>query len=265
MVCSLLCVLFALLGGALSCTLTAPLDLGRGLDADTVHWGTNLAFEPGELRTSNIGDTQYATNDFCSGEHTGTHLDAPFHFNVVGWTVGQIPLDRLIANGVFLNMSAEAAGNPDFLLEPQHLTQWEETNGALPDRAVVLISFGWAQRHASRLLYFGTETNNTDLYRFPGLSGEVARILSSSGKVVGVGVDTASVDAGTSKTYPAHAILAQQNVYNLENVNLDQPCIPARGFSIYSLPMKISNGTGAPVRIIAMPASDSSSPLDLRL
>lgn len=41
----------------------------------------------------------YAANSFESGEHGGTHMDAPYHFYKSGWQIGDIPLERLIGKG----------------------------------------------------------------------------------------------------------------------------------------------------------------------
>ncbi|GLH00586.1 Uncharacterized protein GBIM_06923, partial [Gryllus bimaculatus] len=84
---------------------------------------------------------RYRINDFCVGEHTGTHLDAPFHFNKDGWTVEEIPLERLISNGIFMNFSQETANNVSFRLEPDHIDQWIKQHGRLPHNAMVLISY----------------------------------------------------------------------------------------------------------------------------
>ncbi|MFP6641116.1 MAG: hypothetical protein VCC04_12795 [Myxococcota bacterium] len=65
-----------------------------------------------------------------------------------------------------------------------------------------------------------------------------------------MGIDTASIDPGTSTDFAAHRVLAAHQVPVLENVaSLDR--LPARGFEVIALPMKIRGGSGAPVRILA--------------
>ncbi|XP_061385407.1 kynurenine formamidase-like [Danaus plexippus] len=126
---------------------------------------------------------RYAANDFEAGEHGGTHIDAPYHFQVNGKHVGDIPTEKLIV---------------------------------------------------------------------PCLSAEVAEWITSSYKnIIGVGVDTASVDPGSSTGFDAHKILTKSGLYMLENVKLDEN-VPDYGCTALILPMKIAKGTGAPLRLVAI-------------
>jgi len=87
--------------------------------------------------------------------------------------------------------------------------------------------------------------------RFPGLSRDAAQWIVDSGKVYGVGVDGPSVDPGRSTTFEAHGVLSKANLYNLENVALNGTTLPPRGFKLVIQPVKIVDGTGGPVRILA--------------
>ena len=73
-------------------------------------------------------------NDIVTGEHTGTHFDAPVHWvtGKDGEDAAQVPAARMIAPAVVLDFSAEAAADPDFLLEIEHVKQWEAEHGPLP-------------------------------------------------------------------------------------------------------------------------------------
>ena len=74
-------------------------------------------------------------------------------------------------------------------------------------------------------------------------------------QVAGVGLDTASVDPGKAGDHAplAHRALCGANIYILENVNLGTRLLPPRGFSLIVMPALIQRGTGAPVRILAVP------------
>ncbi|CAK1544013.1 unnamed protein product [Leptosia nina] len=86
----------------------------------------------------------------------------------------------------------------------------------------------------------------------PRLSGEVMEWITTSYKnVVGVGVDTSSIDPGSSTEFPAHRIGSAAGLYNIESINLSRP-IQEYGCTALVMPMKISQGTGAPVRIVAI-------------
>ena len=83
-----------------------------------------------------------------------------------------------------------------------------------------------------------------------GVHADAATWLVKNRNIRGVGIDTPSIDYGLSKTFPSHQILYEANIYGLENVaNLDQ--LPATGYIVYALPMKIVRGSGGPVRILA--------------
>ena len=121
----------------------------------------------------------------------------------------------------------------------------------MPEGAIVFIRTGWGKFWPDRKKYLGDDKpGDASNLHFPGFSKASAEALVAR-KIKAVGIDTASVDPGNSKDYPAHQILYSANIYGLENVaNMDQ--LPEKGASIIALPMKIENGTGGPVRIIAI-------------
>ena len=85
---------------------------------------------------------------------------------------------------------------------------------------------------------------------FPGLHPEAAKWLVAKG-VRAVGLDTASIDYGQSTLFESHRILYAANIPAFENLTaLDR--LPARGAFIVALPMKIADGTGAPLRAVAI-------------
>ncbi|KAK7870345.1 hypothetical protein R5R35_000520 [Gryllus longicercus] len=233
-----------------NCLLRRAVDLTRVLDTESV--AATKPFVPGNLSEITLpGNITYRINDFCVGEHTGTHLDAPFHFNKDGWTVEEIPLERLISNGIFMNFSQETANNVSFRLQPDHIDQWIKQHGRFPHNAMVLISYGWSQLYWNRTAFTGTATDKFTDMVYPGMSAETATKLASMPEVVGVGVDTISIDASGEGI--AHQILTAKNIYLLEDVDMDKPCIPDRGFKVFSMPIKLVNGTGTPARVIIVP------------
>ena len=70
-------------------------------------------------------------------------------------------------------------------------------------------------------------------------------------RVGAIGVDTASIDHGPSRTFPVHRLTAAANVPGLENL-AGLESVPERGAWIVALPMKIAGGSGGPLRIIAL-------------
>jgi kynurenine formamidase len=232
------------------------VDLSHAFDADTVYWPTEA--EGFVLETVFAGRTEggywYEANRFRSAEHGGTHLDAPVHFGEGRHAVDAIPLERLAGPAVRVDVSAACAADPDHALTVAELRAFEAAHGRIPDGAIVLVHTGWSRHWPDRARYLGSERRGpeaADALRFPGLSAEAARWLAGERRVAAVGIDTASLDPGGSRSFAAHRELAAAEVPGLENLTgLDR--LPPRGFSLVALPMKIRGGSGAPLRAIAV-------------
>jgi kynurenine formamidase len=233
---------------------TAPLvDLTHPFDDATIYWPTARPFRLEPVAHGHTpGGWWYAANDFCAAEHGGTHLDAPIHFAAGGWTVDEIPLDRLRGPAVVVDVTRVGAANRDALVGIRDLEADERAHGRIPDGAVVLVRTGWARRWADPRSYLGTALPaDTRNLHFPGLSERAARWLATRRRVRAVGIDTASIDRGQSKDFRAHRALADANVVVFENLaRLD--ALPPRGAVFLGLPMKIRGGSGGPLRAVAL-------------
>lgn len=228
------------------------VDLTHPFDENTIYWINMRPFQFIKKIVSDKAEFFYAANDFEAGEHGGTHLDAPYHFNKKGWKVGDIPIQNLFVNGVRIDARNETAANPNYGLKVRKLQEWEKKNGNLTCPTVFLIDFGWAKKYSNKNEYFGSETlNETDMH-FPGISHEAAQWFANKENVVGVGVDTPSVDTGENSVNPqTHITLAAVNKYMLENIAFDGVNLPEKSFALFITPMKIREGTGAPCRVTA--------------
>ena len=126
----------------------------------------------------------------------------------------------------------------------------------VPEGAIVLLRTGWGSRWPDAARYLGTAARGADAVadlHFPGLGEEGARWLVARG-VRAVGIDTASIDRGQSTDFRAHRVLAAADVPIFENVaSLDR--VVVRGAWVVALPMKITRGTGGPLRIVAIQPS----------
>ena len=132
------------------------------------------------------------------------------------------------------------------------MRDWEAANGPIPDGAIVVLRTGWGERWPDRARYLGTaEPGDVAHLHFPGFSEGAARYLAGSGKLVGIGLDTASLDPGVSKTFVAHQVFSAANLYGLENLAALEK-LPAKGATLIALPMKIGGGTGGPTRVVAI-------------
>lgn len=229
------------------------VDLTYDFDESTIYWPTDKHFE---RRQTSAGITPggwwYASATYGASEHGGTHMDSPFHFARDGLTMERIPVSRLIGPAVVIDVSQACARNPDYELTVADLETWEKRHGRIPEGAIVLVRAGWGKYWPDKKRYLGSDApGDTANLHFPGISEAAAMFLATRRKIDGVGIDTASIDHGPSKRFPAHQVLYRANIYGLENVaNLER--LPATGAYLIALPMKIKGGTGAPVRIIAV-------------
>jgi kynurenine formamidase len=241
---------------------TAHLDLATARLVDLSHeYGPDTLFWPAsppetfQLQTLFHGITPggffYAANKFCGPEHGGTHLDAPLHFADGKWSAADVPVSRLIAPAVVLDVRAQAAADRDYRLTPQDVSAWEGAHGPVPAGAIVLLRTGWSERWPDRLRYFGSaSTSDAKDLHFPSYGAEAVKLLLERG-VAAIGVDTASIDHGPSRDFPVHRLTAAANVPGLENLDhLDG--LPETGAWLVALPMKIAGGTGGPLRAVAL-------------
>jgi len=238
------------------------IDLSYAYSEETLYWPTEDGFQLEELA---YGETEagyfYSSYKISTAEHGGTHLDAPIHFSRGGMSAEQIPLDRLIAPAVVVDVAARAT--PDYLIGVGDLEEWERTHGRIPDGAILLLRTGWGERWPDRLGYLGTERTGPEAVaelHFPGIHPEAARWITDQRNVAAVGIDTPSIDYGQSTGFEAHVIIYGSDIPGFENVaNLQE--IPEVGAFVVALPMKVAGGSGGPLRIVAFVpfASDESS------
>ncbi len=240
-------------------TLAAPqnlVDLTHAFAADTIYWPTDTEGFGFETLAAGLteGGYYYAANRFSSAEHGGTHIDAPIHFAEGRPTVDQIPLERLVAPGVVVDVSKKALADRDYLVSVADFAGWEAEHGLLPGGAIVLLHTGYGQQWPDRAGYLGTERLGPEAVpelHFPGLDPEAAKWLVAERRVAAIGLDTPSIDFGQSTLFESHVTLFEAEIPAFENVaNLDR--LPPEGFLVAALPMKIAGGSGGPLRIIAM-------------
>ena len=229
------------------------LELGHPFDQDTVYWPTESeGFQlESEFHGQTAGGYFYASNAFTAPEHGGTHLDAPIHFAEGQATTDQIPLARLIAPCVVVDISARAHGDRDALLTARDLEDFERAHGAITAGTIVLVRSDWSTHWPNKLAYLGSDrAGDTENLHFPGISADAARALVAR-KVAAVGIDTASIDHGPSREFWAHRILLGANIPAFENLS-ELARLPARGATLIALPMYIRGGSGGPLRAVAI-------------
>lgn len=191
---------------------------------------------PQFLNWSTIKDDKYNLELLFLSSHTGTHIDAPYHFKDNGAKIHQIPVDRLIGKGLLIKIKK----SKDQEITKKDLLEYEKNHGKIKDFSSVIFFTNW-QKNSKKKIFF---TNN------PGLSKKAAEYLISK-KINLVGIDSPSIDLGKDSSFTAHKILAQNNILIVENlVNLQK--ITVSEFDFVILPLKLKDGTGSPVRAVAI-------------
>lgn len=223
------------------------VDIGHALGTDNPAWpGDDKPFEA--VQNATFEKDGYFTRKFTSLEHFGTHLDAPAHFIKGAWTVDQIPVERLYGPAVVLDVREESRTSADYLLAPEKITQWEARHGRIPRGAIVVMRTGWAERWLEAARYRNMDAAN--VMHFPGYSVDAVRVLIDRG-VVGLTIDTLSVDYGPSKDFPVHHLSHGANLFHVENL-ADLSAVPESGAYLVVAPIKLEGGSGGPARVFAL-------------
>ena len=194
-------------------------------------------------------------NNFSCGEHTGTHFDAPVH-----WVSGKdlpnnatdtIPPANFVGPACVIDCTKESAKDADFLLSKKFILQWEKKHGKIPPKAWVLMRTDWSKRKdAAEYQNYDEEGQHT-----PGPDVEAVKFLVNERDILGFGTESIGTDAGQANhlrpPYPCHYFMHGAGRYGLQCLsNLDQ--LPPTGAVVFAAPLKIRNGSGSPLRVIAL-------------
>ncbi|MHA6795764.1 cyclase family protein [Pseudonocardia bannensis] len=234
--------------------LTAPLHPGTPILQLPEPFANTIPLRLEEISRYDDRGPAWYWNDIHTGEHTGTHFDAPVHWVTGrdGEDISQVPAERLVAPAVVLDFAAESAKDPDFLLEISHVRAWEAEHGPLPDGGWLLYRTGWDARSEDAAQFLNADENGPHT---PGISAECARWLAEETPILGVGVETVGTDAGGAHSFdppfPCHSFLLGAGKYGLTQLqNLAR--LPATGAVVITGPLPIVGGSGSPARVLAL-------------
>lgn len=182
-------------------------------------------------------------------EHVGTHMDAPAHFGEGARTVEQLAPAVLVAPVAVVHIHERAAKDPDAQLRPDDVRAWERRYGRLPRGAAVFMHSGWESRVGSSQAFRNPDSSG--VMHFPGFHPDTVEFLLRERDVVGIGVDTLSLDFGPSKDFKTHRTWLPANRWGLENLaNLAR--IPPAGAWVFVGAPKVAGGSGGPCRVFAL-------------
>ncbi|MEE6295418.1 cyclase family protein [Georgenia wangjunii] len=247
-------LLTALRSGAVEVVdLTAPLTHETPILELPEQFGQTARFTLEEISRYDDRGPAWYWNNFRTGEHTGTHFDAPNHWvsGKDGADIGSVPAADLVAPAVVLDVTAEVAQDPDFLIEVEHIRALEAEHGPLPEGGWLLCRTGWSARTTQEDML----NNDDDGPHSPGMSAECARWVAEESPLCGIGVETVGTDAGAASgfdpMFPCHSFLMGNGKYGLAQLqNLDR--LPVTGAVVVASPLKIVGGSGSPARVLAL-------------
>lgn len=196
-----------------------------------------------------IPDDGFYTKQWTFDEHIGTHLDTPGHFSPGMTLVDALDPDTLIAPLAVVNIKRKAHEDPNATVEPADLVAYERRHGRIPRGALVCMNSGWDSKVADGDTFRGG-TGFPNL-NFPGFSADATDWLVAKRDVVGIAVDTMSIDPGNSADFAVHVGFLGTGRYGIENLaNLDS--IPAKGALGFVGPVPWEEGSGSPCKVLAV-------------
>jgi kynurenine formamidase len=235
--------------------LTLPLSSATPLLPLPPQWNNSPPFTLRELSRYDERGPFWYWNAFETGEHTGTHFDAPVHWitgkELPDSTVDRIPPKKFIGPACVIDVTKDVDKNPDFLLTSEHILQWESAHGKIRPGSWVLLRTGWSKRtDPARYINLRDDGPHT-----PGWAKECSQFLAGERDVLGVGVETVGTDAGQAAKFDPpfsnHCVMHGSGKFGLASLcNLDQ--LPPTGAVVIAAPLKIVNGSGSPLRVIAI-------------
>jgi len=169
--------------------------------------------------------------------HTGTHVDAPYHFSPNGVGISEVSLESLMGEAVVLDFS-DSQGKE--LITASQIRAAEKNSATIRGGDIVLLRTGWT-RFLGKPEYLSS---------YPGLSRDAAELFTAIG-VKAVGVDSPNPDHPDDSSYPVHNTLLPNNILVIENLtNLSS--IKQPRFRFIGLPLKLRGLSGSPIRAIAV-------------
>jgi kynurenine formamidase len=181
----------------------------------------------------------FSAHNLLMSEHTGTHTDAIYEYDEEAPTLSDTPLEYYYGDAVCLDVSHVRF---PARLEPDVLERALEASGQEIRRGdIVLLHTGTHERLWPQEIY---------LTEYSGLSEAGARWLAERG-VVNIGIDAISIDASDDPDFLAHQVCKEFQIVNTESLtNLSK--VAGRRFLFLGLPLAIREGTGSPIRAVAL-------------
>ncbi len=198
---------------------------------------------------ADTGSHGYFLRRFSMGEHSGTHLASPTTFYDGSTGPDQLPADSLVVPAIVIDVSGPATENPDYVLTPADVAQWERRHGPVPPSSLVLLFTAWQLYWDNPQEFINAGADGS--MRTPGFGPDAARFLLELRNVAGLGIDTHGVDAGmdtalsVSRMALAHPALVLECLNNLNQ-------LPPTGATVIVGRLPLVGGSGSPASVLAL-------------
>lgn len=220
-------------------------------------FGQASPFKKEEISRYDDNGPGWYWNNFTMSEHTGTHLDAPVHWvtgkDLPDNTVDTMPTKDFIAPVCVVDCTKEVAADKGWILTREFLETWEADHGKIPAGSWVFLRSDWRK--------IADPDNYTNMQEdgghSPGPDTQAVLWMVNERDVFGFGTECVGTDAGQAfmfePQYPCHHFMHGAGKYGLQCMtNLDQ--LPPTGAVVIAAPLKIQEGSGSPLRVIALVA-----------
>lgn len=201
------------------------------------------------LPTADIRRDGYFLRQFSMGEHSGTHLSSPAAFYPDAAGPADLPAAALVIPAVVIDISRQAAANPDYALTPDDIADWERRYGPVPPDSIALLFTGWQQYWSVPERFINADANGT--MHTPGFGRDAARILLSQRNAAGLGSDAPGIDPGadTELSISRMTLARPRPVLEcLNNLNL----LPPVGATVIVGRLPLVGGSGSPASVLAL-------------
>lgn len=222
---------------------------------DLTHtWGPDFPMFPGAEQPQieqflSVAEDGFYKNRLTLDEHTGTHMDAPIHFAEDGASADMLPPESFFAPLAIVNVIDRAESDPDTQGTVDDILAWEAEYGPLPEGAFVALASGWATRVDDPESFINLDADGVQHY--PGWHPDAAALLVNERQIVGIGVDTLSLDYGASTDFGTHLTLLPAGKFGIESLTRLADVPPSGAWIIVGGP-KHENASGGPTRVFAV-------------
>ncbi len=195
-----------------------------------------------------IAKDGYFINRIALGEHSGTHWATPNSLIIGAKSAEQVPVEKLVAPAVVIDIQQKAAQNADYLLSVEDVQIWETANGEVPSGSIVILFTGWQEKWLDSKAFINQD--ELGVFHWPGFSAASVEFLVSWRQIAGLGTDTHGVDSGSDRTFAASSAIYANNGIILECLGgLEK--LPPKGATLVVGGLPIVGGSGSPARVLA--------------